>query len=98
MPHNSFRDPVTQVLVAHGFVSGNRPGDIIQPEKDGFSLDPGKWQWNGTAWIPFTPPPSQDELDQQDFKTKAAAVLADTTIPQNLRDFVRAVQKLLKQQ
>ncbi len=98
MPRNSFRDAATQVLTGHGFTDRNRPGDIVQAEADTFSLTPGQWQWNGTAWIPFTPPPTQDEQDQQDFKVKAAAVLADATIPQNLRDFIQATRNLLKQQ
>ena len=61
MARNSFRDPVTGVLKAHGFVQTNAPGDIAQPEADDFNLQPGLWQWNGTQWVAFVPPPQPNE-------------------------------------
>jgi hypothetical protein len=46
----SFRDPVTGVLVAWGYTDGNRPGDVMQDEPDGFALTPGQWRWDGAQW------------------------------------------------
>ena len=48
---NSFRDPVTGVLKAVGFVESNEPGDIKQAEAEDFNLRPGAWKWNGSAWV-----------------------------------------------
>lgn len=48
----SFRDPVTGILKAWGYVESNSPGDIAQEEPDDFNLDPGKWKWDGTQWVP----------------------------------------------
>lgn len=61
----SFRDPATGVLKAWGFIIQNVPGDLAQPESEDFALEPGKWRWNGTAWVPFTaPPPPSSALAQ----------------------------------
>lgn len=54
---NSFRDATTNVLTAWGFMETNAPGDLKRAEADDFALEVGKWQFNGTAWVPFTPPP-----------------------------------------
>lgn len=61
MAHLSFRDPVTNLLKSHGFVTSNDVGDLSQIEADDFNLTPGAWQWNGSAWIAYTPPPGPDE-------------------------------------
>lgn len=56
MPY-SFRDPVTGVLVAWGYVETNRPGDIRQSEPWDFNLEVNKWRWDDTlsppAWVPY---------------------------------------------
>ena len=57
MPRHSFRDPVTNILMAHGFVATNSPGDLIQIEADDFQLEPGKWRWDGAQWVSFISPP-----------------------------------------
>jgi hypothetical protein len=56
----SFRDPVTNVLKTWGYALTNNPGDISQLELDSFNLSPGAWQWDGSAWVPFTPIPEPD--------------------------------------
>jgi hypothetical protein len=62
MGRRSFRDAATGVLKAHGFVARNEAADIAQEEPDDFSLEPGRWRWDGTQWVPFTPPvPTPDE-------------------------------------
>lgn len=57
MARHSFRDPLTGVLSAHGFVLTNNPSDVRQVESDDFNLDPGKWRWDGAQWVPFVAPP-----------------------------------------
>src|ERR1700730_18074702 len=70
----SFRDPVTGVLKAWGYIAQNNPGDVAQPETESFNLAPGFAQWNGSAWVAFTPVVVQSTLQQ----TFAAAALAST--------------------
>lgn len=41
-----FRDPVTHVLKAWGFVETNEPGDLRRQEPEDFMLMPGRW------WLP----------------------------------------------
>jgi hypothetical protein len=66
MSRNSFRAPVTGVLKAHGFVETNDPGDVKMAVAEDFNLTPGQWKWDGSAWVPFTPPPLTDaEKDAQ---------------------------------
>lgn len=63
MRRRSFRDPVTNVLKAHGFVTQNDPGDIGQDEAEDFTLSPGQWRLDGTQWVPFlSPPPPSSSL------------------------------------
>ena len=51
--HYSFRDFVTGILTAHGFVTQNGLGEeIMQLERDDFALEPGEWRWDGGQWIP----------------------------------------------
>ena len=57
MPRYSFHDAVTGVLKAHGFVEANAPGDVRQEVLDNFDLEPGRWRWDGAAWVAFVPPP-----------------------------------------
>jgi len=53
----SFRDPVTQVLKAHGYVTQNAPGDLAQAEAESFNLRPRDgWRWDGAQWVPYTFP------------------------------------------
>lgn len=66
MPRHSFRDPVTHVLKAHGFVQANDLGDLRQVEADTFVLEPGKWRWNGSQWLSFTPSPRPIQLSGED--------------------------------
>lgn len=63
---HSFRDPVTNVLKAHGFITQNQPGDLMQAEADDFALEPGKWRWDGSKWVSFTPPPAPVILNTDD--------------------------------
>jgi len=58
---HSFRDPVTGVLTAWGFVTVNAPGEVAQVEAADFNLQPGEWQWDGAQWIAFTPTPDPDK-------------------------------------
>jgi hypothetical protein len=55
MAKHAFRDPTTGVLKCVGFVERNEPGDIKMVVPDEFALEPGKWKWDGTAWVPFAP-------------------------------------------
>ena len=57
MPKRSFRNPVTNVLTGFGYMETNQPGDIARVEAEDFALEPGHWQWDGSKWIPFQPPP-----------------------------------------
>jgi hypothetical protein len=61
MARHSYRDAVTNVLLAQGFVTRTQAGEIGQVEADTFSLEPGLWQWNGSAWVAFVPTPVPDE-------------------------------------
>ena len=84
MGKNSFRDPLTQVLKAHGFVTTNAPGDIQHPEDDAFNLEPGRWRWDGSTWVAVPPaPPSVHPLI-----TKIDATLESSLIPQVLKDLL----------
>lgn len=66
MPRNSFRHPVTGVLMAHGFVESNNLGEVKMLVSDDFALEPGKWRWDGMQWISFFPPPPPVRLDAED--------------------------------
>lgn len=55
----SFRDPVTGVLKAWGYAESNG-SDIARTEQDDFSLEPGKWRFDGAKWVAVQP--SADEL------------------------------------
>lgn len=59
MPKMSFRDPITNVLTAWGYINQNG-SDLGQPESESFSLSVGQWQWNGSTWVPFLPSPTPD--------------------------------------
>lgn len=59
MMKNSFRDPVTNVLKAWGYVDENAAGDLKREESDDFNLEPGEWQLIGDEWQPYTPPDPQ---------------------------------------
>lgn len=61
-PVYSFRDSTTNVLMSWGWQESNcrfdQPVcDIRQEEPWDFNLQPGKWQWNGTEWVPYPPTP-----------------------------------------
>lgn len=55
----SFHDPVTKILVGHGFTETNRPGDIARDEPDDFNLKPGEWRLEGEQWVAVTAPLAQ---------------------------------------
>jgi hypothetical protein len=55
MAKNAFIDPTSKVLVGWGFTSANRPGDVAIPVPDDFALALGVWQWNGQAFVSYTP-------------------------------------------
>jgi hypothetical protein len=57
MPRRSFRDPVTGLLIAHGFMAQNGPGEIAQAEAEDFAHEPGTVRWDGTQWGAVPPPP-----------------------------------------
>jgi len=65
----SFRDPVTNVLKAHGFVKSNAPGDLDRDEPDDFALEAGEWQFDFVFdnWVPFVPPikTESDKLNER---------------------------------
>jgi hypothetical protein len=84
----SFRDGITGVLKGHGYVSTNEPGDIFQDEPDNFDLEPGRWRWDGAAWIVFVAPPappSELKAALDDLKDDLAV-----NIPPKLRRIIRA--------
>lgn len=51
MSKNSFRDPVTNVLKAWGYVERNHDGDIVRIESDDFDLAPGKYKLVDDEWV-----------------------------------------------
>lgn len=63
MGRNSFRDPVTNVLKAHGFVATNSPGDLARKESDDFNLEPGLWRFDGVSWVHYPPPLTAEQQD-----------------------------------
>lgn len=52
----SFRNPVTNVLTAWGYVNSNGD-DLARAEADDFGLEPGEWQLVDGAWIAYEPTP-----------------------------------------
>lgn len=49
------------VLKQYGFiVFVPTGGEFVLPVADDFQLEIGKWQWTGTAYMPFLPPPPTD--------------------------------------
>lgn len=74
MPRNAFVDPVTMVLKSHGYVLTNESGDLIINVPEDFTLEPGKWKWDGMQFTPFTPPPPPDKFASA--KAKVAAIPA----------------------
>jgi hypothetical protein len=73
MPKMSFRDPITNVLVSWGYTTANKPNDIGQVEVDTFNLAPGYTQWNGSAWVSFTPVSTGPTQLQQTLSAAASA-------------------------
>lgn len=73
MPRLAFIDAITGALKAHGFSANNEAGDLTVSVADNFSLEPGKWRWDGAAWIAYIKPPTQDQAD-------SAAASADVSI------------------
>ncbi len=94
MARNSFRDPVTGILRTHGFIASNGPSDVKQVEADDFSLEPGKWKWNGSAWVAFTPPTPQHTIDVQDAWAKLDDAVSDVSIPPKIRAVFAAIRKI----
>lgn len=48
----SFRDPVTNILRAWGYVESNG-SDVARDEPEGFNLEPGKWRLVNDQWQPY---------------------------------------------
>lgn len=44
------------VLLAHGFVESNGPGQTRLDVADDFALSPGVWKWTGSAWEAYAAP------------------------------------------
>lgn len=60
----SFRDPISNVLKAWGYMAANGPGEVSQAEAENFTLTPGQWQWDGTQWMPYVKPaPTAADLE-----------------------------------
>lgn len=57
---HSWRDAHTGVLVAHGYIDSEMPGLLVQEESDEFALEPLKWMWDGTDWVPQSEPPQSE--------------------------------------
>ena len=89
--HHSFRDPVTQVLQAHGFLDSNRAGDLQQAEEQNFDLEPGRWRWDGSAWVVFTPPAPPPSPMIPLF----VAVQADAAVPTSVKGLLNALRARL---
>ena len=53
---NAFLRAADNVLVAHGFVETNNPGDIRVAVADDFALEPLKWAFVGDEWVPHEEP------------------------------------------
>lgn len=49
---NAFIDPISSTLKCHGYVESNDDGDIKIPVADDFNLEPGKWKYQNSEWIP----------------------------------------------
>ena len=92
----AFLDAVTGELKAHGFVEQNAPGDLAMSVPDDFSLEPHRWQWNGSTWLPFTPAPSQIEQDMADAKAKLDDAAKDVSVPPKVRAALDALRKALR--
>ena len=97
MARNSFRDAATGVLKAHGFMEANGAGDIKQSEAEDFNLDPGKWKWNGSAWVVVVPSgaKSQRQTDVEAAQAKIDDAGSDNAIPKKIRDALTAIKKVL---
>jgi hypothetical protein len=52
MSKKSFRDPVTNVLKAWGYVESNGD-DTARDEPDEFNLEPGQWKFEGGQWVAY---------------------------------------------
>lgn len=51
---NAFID-ANGVLVAWGFIEENNDDTLVEVGED-FDLEPGKWRWDGAAWIAYVAP------------------------------------------
>jgi len=90
MARNAFID-AQGVLKAHGFVTFNGGDQTPLAVPDDFALEPNRWRWDGAAFVPFVPPPTQAELD------RAAARVALDAIPAGgLPEVKRALDALRK--
>lgn len=56
MPRNAIIQASTGLLLSHGFVETTASGQTLIPVTDTFALDPGQWQWNGSAWVAHAMP------------------------------------------
>jgi hypothetical protein len=62
MGRRAFIDPTTGLLKGHGYMAALDPGDQTLDVPDDFDKVPGRWRWDGTQWVPFTPPPTPPAL------------------------------------
>lgn len=78
------------VLMAHGFVETNEPGQTRLAVAEEFNLEPGRWRWTGSAWVPQTPPPTRE----QRLRVAIDQALADPAVPQRIKDVLQALREL----
>lgn len=90
----SFRDPITNVLKASGFVATNDPGDLVRDESDTFNLEPGKWQWNGAQWVAIP----QATLDAQLVAAQRSEAQGLLASPDGQNKLLRAIAGALLDQ
>ena len=92
---NAFVDKTSGALKAFGFVDANGAGDTKINVPDDFNLEPNKWQWDGSKFIAYTPPPPPLPKKTVDLKAAMDALIADPTSKQALIDFVSALKATL---
>lgn len=86
---NSFYSPTTGILKCHGFVESNEFGDIKVPVSDDFTLEPGKWRWDGTQWVSYKSPKPPVMLTTDDV---VALLVAKDILKQKAVDDTKAAK------
>lgn len=83
------------VLTCHGFVATNgtdTPLDVA----DDFNLEPGKWKWNGTAWIAQAPsliPLAYVEIVHIN-DVAVRCFIADVKFPNDWKNYAKAIRDI----